>query len=325
MRTGMREIQLGGRGRSFASVGLGCMGMSWGYDELGRDEAESIAVVHRAVELGVDLIDTADQYGPFTNELLVGKALKALKERRDQVLLATKGGLVVDDPATYRSHRDGRPEHLRAAVEASLTRLGVDHIDLYQLHRIDPEVPVEESWGALSELVAAGKLGALGLSEASVAEIRRAQAVHPVASVQSELSLWSRESLDNGVVEYCGGEGIAFIAFAPLGRGFLSGRISSPGDLPKADGRHGLARYQPEALTANQAIIERVREAAEETGASVAQVSLAWVLAQGDHVAVLPGTKTRRYLEENVAAGSLRLSPAALERLADLPAAVGVR
>ncbi|MFH8582695.1 aldo/keto reductase, partial [Streptomyces zaomyceticus] len=172
MRTGMREIQLGGRGRSFASVGLGCMGMSWGYDELGRDEAESIAVVHRAVELGVDLIDTADQYGPFTNELLVGKALKALKERRDQVLLATKGGLVVDDPATYRSHRDGRPEHLRAAVEASLTRLGVDHIDLYQLHRIDPEVPVEESWGALSELVAAGKLGALGLSEASVAEIR---------------------------------------------------------------------------------------------------------------------------------------------------------
>ncbi|MBU6529829.1 aldo/keto reductase [Streptomyces mayonensis] len=321
----MRETRLGGGGRTFASVGLGCMGMSWGYDELGRDETESIAVVHRAVELGVDLIDTADQYGPFTNEVLVGRALAALGDGRDRVLLATKGGLVVDDPVTYRSHRDGRPEHLRAAVDASLTRLGVDHIDLYQLHRIDPEVPVEESWGALSELVAAGKLGALGLSEASVAEIGRAQGVHPVASVQSELSLWSREALDDGVVEHCRREGIAFIAFAPLGRGFLSGRISSPEDLPKADGRHRLARYQPDALAANQAVLDQVRAVAEETGASVAQVSLAWVLAQGDHVAVLPGTKTRRYLEENVGAGALRLSPAALERLAHLPAAVGGR
>ncbi|UUU34799.1 aldo/keto reductase [Streptomyces sp. CA-210063] len=318
----MRRIQLGGSQRTFGAVGLGCMGMSWGYDELGRDENESIGVIRRAVELGVDLIDTADQYGPFTNELLVGKALKGY---RDKVLLATKGGLVVDDPATYRSHRDGRPEYLRSAVEASLRRLDVDHVDLYQLHRIDPEVPVEESWGALAELVKEGKLGALGLSEASADEIGRAHAIHPVASVQSELSLWSREALTDGVVEYCGREGIAFIAFAPLGRGFLSGLISGPQDLPEADGRHRLPRFQAEAITANRAIVDRVRAVADGLGATVAQVAIAWVLAQGDHVGVIPGTKTRRYLEDNVASGSLTLSPDALAELAALPEATGSR
>ncbi|MEU6094433.1 aldo/keto reductase [Streptomyces sp. NPDC047079] len=318
----MRRIQLGGSQRTFAAVGLGCMGMSWGYDELGRDENESVAVIRHAVELGVDLIDTADQYGPFTNETLVGKALKGY---RDRVLLATKGGLVVDDPATYRSHRDGRPEYLRAAVDASLKRLGVDHVDLYQLHRIDPAVPVEESWGALAELVKEGKLGALGLSEASADEIGRAHAIHPVASVQSELSLWSRESLTDGVVEYCGREGIAFIAFAPLGRGFLSGLISGPQDLPKVDGRHRIPRFQPEAIAANRAIVDRVRAVADGLGATVAQVAIAWVLAQGEHVGVIPGTKTRRYLEDNVAAGSLTLSSEALAELAALPEAVGAR
>ncbi|MCH5675099.1 aldo/keto reductase [Streptomyces sp. CME 23] len=318
----MRRIQLGGSQRTFAAVGLGCMGMSWGYDELGRDENESIGVIRRGVELGVDLIDTADQYGPFTNELLVGKALKG---HRDKVLLATKGGLVVDDPATYRSHRDGRPEYLRSAVEASLRRLDVDHVDLYQLHRIDPEVPVEESWGALAELVKEGKLGALGLSEASAREIGRAHAVHPVASVQSELSLWSREALTDGVVEYCGREGIAFIAFAPLGRGFLSGLIGGPKDLPEADGRHRLPRFQAEAITANQAIVDRMRAVADALGATVAQVAIAWVLAQGDHVGVIPGTKTRRYLEDNVTAGSLTLPPEALADLSALPEATGSR
>ncbi|MGV9242422.1 aldo/keto reductase [Streptomyces sp. NPDC003710] len=318
----MRRIQLGGSQRTFAAVGLGCMGMSWGYDELGRDDNESVAVIRHAVELGVDLIDTADQYGPFTNELLVGKALKGY---RDRVLLATKGGLVVDDPATYRSHRDGRPEYLRAAVDASLKRLGVDHVDLYQLHRIDPAVPVEESWGALAELVKEGKLGALGLSEASTQEIGRAHAIHPVASVQSELSLWSREALTDGVVEYCGREGIAFIAFAPLGRGFLSGLIGSPQDLPKADGRHRIPRFQPEAIAANAAIVDRVRAVADGLGATVAQVAIAWVLAQGEHVGVIPGTKTRRYLRDNVAAGSLTLPPQALAELAALPEAVGAR
>ncbi|MER7956876.1 aldo/keto reductase [Streptomyces sp. NPDC096030] len=318
----MRRIQLGGSERTFAAVGLGCMGMSWGYDELGRDENESIGVIRHALELGADLVDTADQYGPFTNELLVGKALRG---HRDRALLATKGGLVVDDPATYRSHRDGRPEYLRAAVEASLERLGVDHVDLYQLHRIDPEVPVEESWGALAELVKEGKLGALGLSEASAEEIGRAHAVHPVASVQSELSLWSRDALTDGVVEFCGREGIAFVAFAPLGRGFLSGLISGPQDLPTVDGRHRIPRFQPEALSANQAIVERVRSVADGLGATVAQVAIAWVLAQGEHVGVIPGTKTRRYLQDNVAAGSLVLPPEALEQLAVLPAAVGAR
>ncbi|MEU1872720.1 aldo/keto reductase [Streptomyces sp. NPDC019793] len=318
----MRRIQLGGSQRTFAAVGIGCMGMSWGYDELGRDEDESVAVVRHAIDLGVDLVDTADQYGPFTNELLVGKALRG---RRDDALLATKGGLVVDDPATYQSHRDGRPEYLRAAVDASLGRLGVDRIDLYQLHRVDPEVPVEESWGALAELVKEGKLGAIGLSEVSVEEIGRAQAVHPVASVQSELSLWSREALKDGVVEYCGREGIAFIAFAPLGRGFLSGRISSPQDLPKVDGRHRIPRFQPEAISANQAIVDRIRVLADRLGATVAQVAIAWVLAQGEHVGVIPGTKTRRYLEDNVKAGSLVLPPEALAELAALPEAVGAR
>lgn len=318
----MRRIQLGGSQRTFAAVGIGCMGMSWGYDELGRDEDESVAVVRHAIDLGVDLVDTADQYGPFTNELLVGKALRG---RRDDALLATKGGLVVDDSATYQSHRDGRPEYLRAAVDASLGRLGVDRIDLYQLHRVDPEVPVEESWGALAELVKEGKLGAIGLSEVSVEEIGRAQAVHPVASVQSELSLWSREALKDGVVEYCGREGIAFIAFAPLGRGFLSGRISSPQDLPKVDGRHRIPRFQPEAISANQAIVDRIRVLADRLGASVAQVAIAWVLAQGEHVGVIPGTKTRRYLEDNVKAGSLVLPPEALAELAALPEAVGAR
>ncbi|MFF4170809.1 aldo/keto reductase [Streptomyces sp. NPDC001744] len=318
----MRRIQLGGSRRSFAAVGLGCMGMSWGYDELGRDESESIAVVRHALDLGVDLIDTADQYGPFTNELLVGKALRG---HRDRALLATKGGLVVDDPATYRSHRDGRPEYLRAAVDASLERLGVDHIDLYQLHRVDPGVPVEESWGALAELVAEGKLGALGLSEASVEEIGRAHAVHPVASVQSELSLWSREALKDGVVDHCGREGIAFVAFAPLGRGFLSGLISSPRDLPEVDGRHRIPRFQPEAISANQALVDRVRFLADELGATTAQVAIAWVLAQGEHVGVIPGTKTLRYLEDNVEAGSLVLPPGALAALDDLPEAVGAR
>lgn len=318
----MRRIQLGSTQRTFAAVGIGCMGMSWGYDELGRDESESVAVIRHALDLGADLVDTADQYGPFTNEALVGKALRG---RRDDALLATKGGLVVDDPATYKSHRDGRPEYLRAAVDASLRRLGVDHIDLYQLHRIDPEVPVEESWGALAELVEEGKLGTIGLSEASVEEIGRAHAVHPVASVQSELSLWSREALKDGVVEYCGREGIAFIAFAPLGRGFLSGRISTPQDLPEVDGRHRIPRFQPEAISANQAIVDRMRRVADGLGATVAQVAIAWVLAQGEHVGVIPGTKTRHYLEDNVRAGSLALPPEALAELAALPEAVGAR
>ncbi|MFB7401666.1 aldo/keto reductase [Streptomyces rubiginosohelvolus] len=318
----MRGTALGTSGPEVGVVGLGCMGMSWAYDELGRDDAASVAVVHRAVELGCTLIDTADMYGPFTNEELVGRALRG---RRDEVVLATKGGLVVDDPTTYASHRDGRPEHLRAAFEASLKRLDVDHVDLYQLHRVDPDVPVEESWGALAELVREGKVRAIGLSEASVEDIRRAQAVHPVASVQSELSLWSRDTVESGVLEFCRDQGIALIAFSPLGRGFLSGRISSADDLPARDGRRRLPRFQSEALAANLGIVDRVRQVADRLGATPAQVALAWVLAQGENVVVIPGTKNLRYLEENAGAAAVELDDAALAALSDVPAAVGTR
>ncbi|MEU8095713.1 aldo/keto reductase [Streptomyces rubiginosohelvolus] len=318
----MRGTALGTSGPEVGVVGLGCMGMSWAYDELGRDDAASVAVVHRAVELGCTLIDTADMYGPFTNEELVGRALRG---RRDEVVLATKGGLVVDDPTTYASHRDGRPEHLRGAFEASLKRLDVDHVDLYQLHRVDPDVPVEESWGALAELVREGKVRAIGLSEASVEDIRRAQAVHPVASVQSELSLWSRDTVESGVLEFCRDQGIALIAFSPLGRGFLSGRISSADDLPARDGRRRLPRFQSEALAANLGIVDRVRQVADRLGATPAQVALAWVLAQGENVVVIPGTKNLRYLEENAGAAAVELDDAALAALRDVPAAVGTR
>ncbi|MFI9646572.1 aldo/keto reductase [Streptomyces sp. NPDC052040] len=318
----MRGTALGTSGPEVGVVGLGCMGMSWAYDELGRDDTASVAVVHRAVELGCTLIDTADMYGPFTNEELVGRALRG---RRDEVVLATKGGLVVDDPTTYASHRDGRPEHLRSACEASLRRLGVDHVDLYQLHRVDPDVPVEESWGAMAELVREGKVRAIGLSEASVEDIRRAQAVHPVASVQSELSLWSRDTVGSGVLEFCREQGIALIAFSPLGRGFLSGRISSADDLPKVDGRRRLPRFQSEALAANLGIVYRLRQVAERLRATPAQVALAWVLAQGENVVVIPGTKNMRYLEENAGAAAVELDEASLAALEDVPAAVGTR
>lgn len=318
----MRCTVLGASGPEVGVVGLGCMGMSWAYDELGRDDAASVEVIHRAVGLGCTLIDTADMYGPFTNETLVGRALRG---RRDKVVLATKGGLVVDDPKTYASHRNGRPEHLRSAFEASLRRLDVDHVDLYQLHRVDPDVPVEESWGALAELVQEGKARAIGLSESSLDDIRRAQAVHPVASVQSELSLWSRDPIESGVLEFCREQGIALIAFSPLGRGFLSGQISSVDDLPESDGRHRLPRFQSEALAANLAIVNRLRQVAERLDATPAQVALAWVLAQGENVVVIPGTKNIRYLEENAGAAGVELDEASLAALEDVPVAVGTR
>ncbi|MFE3460933.1 aldo/keto reductase [Nocardiopsis aegyptia] len=318
----MDTRQMGGTGRRVGAVGLGCMGMSWGYDQLGRDADVSVQVIRRALDLGADLIDTSDQYGPFTNEELVGRALRG---HRDRAYLATKGGLVVDDPETFASHRDGRPEHLRAACEASLRRLGVDHVDLYQLHRIDPEVPLEESWGALAELVKEGKVGAIGLSEASVEEIRTAHAIHPVTSVQTELSLWSREPLADGVLAHCAEAGITFVSYSPLGRGFLSGAISSPEDLPEVDGRHRTPRFQPEAIAANQPIIDRAREVARQLGVTVPQVSLAWVLAQGEHVVAIPGTKNPRYLEENAAAAGVTLTPEQLALLDAVPEAVGTR
>ena len=322
----MRTTSLGHKGPQVGVIGLGCMGMTHAYDPNGRDDEASVAVVRQAVDLGVTLIDTADVYGPYTNESLVGRALSG--GLRDQVVLATKVGLTYDggDNLALGAQlvRNGRPEHVRASIDDSLRRLGTDHVDLYQLHRVDPEVPIEETWGALAEVVAAGKALRIGLSEVSVEEIRRAQAVHPVASVQSELSLWTRDVLAE-VLPYCEREGIAFLPFSPLGRGFLAGRFSSVADLPAADWRSTLPRFQAEALAANQALVATVRAVAERHGATPAQVALAWVVAQGSQVVPIPGTKTPKYLLDNAAAADLDLTAADLAELDALPAPTGSR
>jgi aryl-alcohol dehydrogenase-like predicted oxidoreductase len=326
----MRATTLGSEGPEVGVIGLGCMGMTFSYDmETPRDEATSISVIHQALDLGMTLIDTADAYGPYTNEELVGRALAG--GHRERAVLATKVGLLTDsaevaDPggSSPGAGRDGRPEHVRGAIDGSLRRLGTDHVDLYQLHRVDPRVPLEETWGAMAEAVAAGKARNIGLSEVTVAEIGRAQAVHPVTSVQSELSLWTRDALAE-VLPYCQEQGIAFLPFAPLGRGFLAGRFSSSEDVPRDDFRRGLPRFQRDALRANLAIVDGLRRAAGRTGATPAQVALAWVLAQGRHVVPIPGTKTPRYLVDNAGAADLELSAAVLEELDALPAPRGAR
>jgi aryl-alcohol dehydrogenase-like predicted oxidoreductase len=325
----MRTTTLGGDGPDVGVIGLGCMGMTFSYDmETPRDEATSIAVIHQALDAGMTLIDTADAYGPYTNEELVGRALAG---HRDRAVLATKVGLLTDsvenaNPGSNApgAGRDGRPEHVRRSIDGSLRRLGTGHVDLYQLHRVDPRVPLEETWGAMAETVAAGKARHIGLSEVTVAEIKRAQAVHPVTSVQSELSLWTRDALA-GVLPYCQEQGIAFLPFSPLGRGFLTGRFASPGDLPRDDFRRGLPRFQRDALRANLAIVAGVRKVAGRAGATPAQVALAWVLAQGRHVVPIPGTKTPRYLSENAGAADLALGAADLAELGALPAPHGDR
>src|SRR5215813_496228 len=308
----MRTTSLGASGPEVGVIGLGCMGMTHAYDlEASRDDATSVAVIRRALDLGMTLIDTADVYGPFTNEELVGRTLAG--GYRERAVLATKVGLTADtvqvaDPGNNAPGlaRNGRPEHVRESIDASLRRLGTDHVDLYQLHRVDPQVPLEETWGAMAETVAAGKARHIGLSEVTVAEIRRAQAVHPVASVQSELSLWTRDALAE-VLPYCKEQGIAFLPFAPLGRGFLTGRFASPDDLPRDDFRRGLPRFQHDALHANLSIVERVREVARRVPATPAQVALARVLAQGGHVVPIPGTKTPKYLADNAGAADIEL------------------
>src|ERR1700690_614371 len=292
----MRTTTLGHTGPEVGVIGLGCMGMTASYDmETPRDDATSIAVIHQALDLGMTLIDTADAYGPYTNEDLVGRALAG--GARQRAVLATKVGLTRDTPesaattgsASPNFGRDGRPEHVRASIDNSLRRLGTDHVDLYQLHRVDPAVPLEETWGAMAETVSAGKALHIGLSEVSVAEIRRAQSVHPVTSVQSELSLWTRDVLAE-VLPYCDQQGIALIPFSPLGRGFLAGRFASFDDLPHDDFRRKLPRFQQDALQANLAIVAGVRRVADRIGVTPAQVALAWVLAQGPQVVPIPGT-----------------------------------
>jgi aryl-alcohol dehydrogenase-like predicted oxidoreductase len=296
------------------------MGMTWAYGAADRDEAASIATIHRALELGVTLLDTADMYGPFTNEELVGRAIAG---RRDEVVLATKCGLEVEDAGEYVLRRNGRPEHVRSAIDGSLRRLGTDFVDLYQLHRVDPEVPLEDTWGAMAELVAQGKVGAIGMSEVSVAELERAQAVHPVASVQSEGSLWTREAFAE-VVPWCAEHGAAFLPFAPLGRGFLTGALTSQA-FPSGDFRKNNPRFQPEAMDANAALVEMVKRVAARLDATPAQVALAWLLAQGEHVLPIPGTKKRVRLEENAAAAALVLSAEDLADLDAMPDPVGSR
>lgn len=304
-----------------SAIGLGCMPMSWAYRVAEADPAEVEATLHRAVELGITLLDTADVYGPFTNEELIGEYV-VRAGLRDRVVIATKAGLVPIDATTYG--RNGTPEHIRAACEASLSRLGTDTIDLYQLHRVDPEVPIEETWGAMAELVAEGKVRYLGLSEATVEEILAAHAVHPVSSVQSELSLWTDENVVNGVLALTQERGIGFLAYCPLGRGFLTGALTADA-IAEDDFRSANPRFTPEAMAANAAIVDGVRAVADRRGATPAQVALAWVLAQGDHVVPIPGTKRRRWLEENAAAADLVLEPRDLADLALLPRSVAPR
>jgi aryl-alcohol dehydrogenase-like predicted oxidoreductase len=326
----MRTTTVGSTGPEVGVIGLGCMGMTDSYDmQAPRADATSIAVIRQALDLGMTLLDTADVYGPGTNEELVGRALAG--GHRDRAVLATKVGLLADSPQAANpadsspgAARNGRLEHVRASIDGSLRRLGTDHVDLYQLHRVDPQVPLEETWGAMAETLAAGKALHIGLSEVTVEEIRRAQAVHPVTSVQSELSLWTRDALA-AVLPYCQQQGIAFLPFSPLGRGFLAGRFSSFDDLPEDDFRRGLPRFQQDALSANLAIVSRVREIAERAGATPAQVALAWVLAQGQQVIPIAGTKTPKYLADNAGAADIQLSAADLADLDALPAPQGGR
>jgi len=307
----MRTRKLG-NAAEVGEIGLGCMGMSEFYGT--ADDAESVATIERAVELGVTLFDTADMYGPHTNERLVGRALRP---HRDRVVIATKFG-VVRDPAdpTVRGI-SGRPDYVRSACDASLQRLGVDVIDLYYQHRVDPQVPIEETVGAMAALVAAGKVRHLGLSEASAATIRRAHAVHPIAAVQSEYSLWSRD-IEDEVLPTLRELGIGLVAYSPLGRGFLTGAISSPDDLEPGDFRRSGAtapRFDVGNLEANRRLVERLEKIAAEKGCTTAQLSLAWVLAQWDGIVAIPGTKRRSYLEQNVAAADVALTASELERI----------
>ena len=303
-----------------AAIGLGCMGMSWSYGGP-RDDAESIRVIQRALDLGVTHLDTADVYGPFTNEELVGRAIAG---RRDEVVLATKFGGVVDDAANFKFHFDGTAAHVHEACDASLRRLGVETIDLYYLHRVDPDVAVEETVGAMAELVQTGKVRALGLSEVDVATLERASSVHPIAAVQSELSLWTRDPLAE-VLPWCKANGVGFVPFSPLGRGFLTGRYRTAELFEPGDFRGRLPRFEEEALQQNLAIADRVSALADRLGVAAGQVAIAWTLEQGENVVPIPGTKRLDYLEENVGAAAVRLTADDLAELDALPTPVGGR
>jgi aryl-alcohol dehydrogenase-like predicted oxidoreductase len=318
----MKTRRIGNSSQTVGAIGLGCMGMTWAYGTQNLDEAEHIRVIHRALERGANLIDTADVYGPYTNEELVGRALRG---HRDQAFLATKCGIVRGPGGgAFSLALNGSPAHIRASVEGSLKRLQVEHIDLYQLHRVDPNTPIEESWTALASLVKEGKVRHIGLSEATVDHLTRAQAIHPVASVQSELSLWTRDWLDD-VIPWCEQNGASFLAYSPLGRGFLTGAIATVDDLAEDDWRRNNPRFQAESLAQNQALVSEVKRIASGIGATPGQVALAWVLAMSPAILPIPGTRKLSRLEENLAAADLTLTPETLAALRKLRPAVGTR
>jgi aryl-alcohol dehydrogenase-like predicted oxidoreductase len=319
----MKTRKLGTAGLEVSAQGLGCMGMSAFYGT--TDENEAIATIHRALELGVNFLDTAEMYGPHTNEELLGRALAG---RRDEVVIATKFGVryeAAEDGGRRGPIRDGSPENVRRSIEGSLRRLGTDHVDLYYQHRIDPDTPIEETVGALADLVREGKVRHIGLSEASAETIRRANAVHPITAVQTEYSLWTRD-VEDTILPTMRELGVGLVAYSPLGRGFLSGRFRSPDELADDDFRKTGARFTGENLEHNLGLVAKVEELAAEKGCTPGQLALAWVMAQGDDVVPIPGTKRRRYLEENTAATDIELTEADLARIdAEVPPAAGER
>ena len=319
----MNKRTLGPEGPEVSEIGLGCMGMSAFYGA--TDEQEAVRTIHRALELGCNFLDTSDMYGPHTNERLVGRAIKG---RRDEVFLATKFGIKIEPGGAGgipRRSIDGSPAYVRSACEGSLQRLGVEHIDLYYQHRVDPDTPIEETVAAMTELVAAGKVGHIGLSEAGAETIRRAHAVHPITAVQTEYSLWTRD-VEPEILPALEELGIALVAYSPLGRGFLSGRFSSPEELDEGDFRRYAPRFSGENLGQNRKLAERVKELAAEKGVTPGQLALAWVLHRGEHVVPIPGTKHVSYLEENLAAADVELSGEEVQRIAEaVPSAAGER